>query len=736
MTGQRVVYVALGRFRVRAAAVHAGAMAARGDVVRLVIPDSPDWADLTVADPVRVHRVPAAGALRAARRLVLEGDLASTDLVVAGDLAAVPVAFAASRQGVPVRLEPAPDPHRRPAPADLAVVTPWYPSPNDPFYGAFVRAMLLAVRERFDRVSVLHPEVWSFPAGSTVPPTTIGLMAERIAGRWGNAVVTDEPEGELCRVAVPVLTRGRPYARLALSQVEQLRAGLPGGQIEAPVVHAHTGIYGGVVATRLARPDARVVVTEHATFLPQVLADAAARRLYDEMAERADGLLCVSRHLHDLLLATYPQHRSKLAVVSNVIEFADFPPRPAPPADLLRWLYVGRLAGQKRVPLLVEAFARVAAAEPAATLTLVGSGEGEDEVRARVAELGLTDRVSVRAPVPPDEVGPLLHRHDLLVHASDRETFGLTVVEAVATGTPVLVARSEGPAETMAGLDGVAGAMFDVSDDPQVIVTAFERLRARRDALDLPAARRTMRDRYDVEHVAAALAAVLRPPAAAETAATATGTAAAVGRAAPPGAAGRVLVVAVSPPNVRHVRTFANQMVADGHTVDLVTADELGWRYAGLDPAVRVFELGPAERRRPLPRGEWVMVFAAPARVLGAVRSFTRRRAVLWPEVATAAVQRGHDRWASRFHRLLFQRAYQIVRPRLLWRVFRRRVLPALHPAGYDHVVVSGATGVRIAWKLSRRWPAATVTTALTAPAPAPVDDGAGATLQLASSSK
>ena len=71
----------------------------------------------------------------------------------------------------------------------------------------------------------------------------------------------------------------------------------------------------------------------------------------------------------------------------------------------------------------------------------------------------------------------LLHGHDVLVHASRRETFGMTVVEAVATGMPVLVARSHGPAETLDGHRGRwPGMLFEPTDDPAAIAAAYTKL--------------------------------------------------------------------------------------------------------------------------------------------------------------------------------------------------------------------------------------------------------------------
>jgi glycogen(starch) synthase len=417
------------------------------------------------------------------------------DLVVAGD----PAALSATRH-LSVRLEPSAT-DRRPAPADLAVVSPWYPSPDDPFAGAFVRAATAAVRPGAGRVAILHTENWYYSAKG-YRGLRDGVVAERRA--TGNATVLDTAEGELTRVAVPCPAGGH-YPTYADAQTAVLRAALPTGRIEAPVVHAHTGFMAGIVAARLARPDARLVVTEHATFLPKVFGQAGAQRAYAQMLDRAHVLLCVGGYLRDQLREYFPQHAGKLAVLPNAIDFDRFAVRPEPPREPLRWLYIGRMMAHKGVLPLLDAFALIAAEDPRVTLTLVGDGPLAAQVDARMADLALDKQVTRRAPVPPEEVVPLLHDHDVLVHASTLETFGMTVVEAVATGTPVLVARSQGPAETLAGLEDSAGQLFEPTDDPRIIAEGYRKLRARFDDLDLAGARTELIARYGTEAVAARL---------------------------------------------------------------------------------------------------------------------------------------------------------------------------------------------------------------------------------------
>lgn len=728
-----VLYLALGTYRVRAAREQVKELASSGTRVSLVVLDDAEWKDalaelnrLDGVDVVRVAPGKDAG-WTAAKKLVSakSGPFAQAGTVIAGDAQALPIAWIARRRRP--ELELLLEPHgagRKIEPADLAVLTPWYPSPNNPFAGSFVQAATAAVGDAYERVTVFHTEDWSGKAPGVLGdaiPATVGRLRERSA--LGH--VLDTPEGTVVRVPVP-LTRRKNYAPWVEAQVEAVRSALPTGRIEAPLVHAHAGIYGGVLALRLARPDARVVVTEHATFLDQVFAQEQGERLYGEMLKRADAVVCVGSVLRDQIIERFPKYAAKIGVIPNVVAFDRFVPGPDRSPEMLRWLYVGRLVKQKGVTELLEAFARVAAKEPRATLTMVGHGPLDEELRARGAELELGDRFRILAPVAPEAVGTLMHEYDLLVHASKRETFGMTIVEAIATGLPVLTTRSGGPDETMAGIESMVGALVDVSDDPAVIVDAYWQLRDRADELDLPGARKILEGRYGREAVAkqlldvynGALPPVPELPVAAEAqeskalAAVARAKEAA-GEAAEP--VGRAVVLALTPGKPRRIANFANDLVDRGVEVTLVTAQSTRqWARMGLGPGVPVLSIEDAEKKLRIPRAERFLVYRAPRAVLRRAQKIAaKNRDALGPELAVATVQRAHTKVANAWHKKVFNRTYKEVRPQLLARIAKRRVLPELSLDRVDHVFVSDINSTVTGWKWAKSHPHLKVTTSL-----------------------
>ena len=107
-------------------------------------------------------------------------------------------------------------------------------------------------------------------------------------------------------------------------------------------------------------------------------------------------------------------------------------------------LYVGGLDVRKGVMTLVEAFARIATDIPDARLVLVGDGDWEDAMKRRVAELGLAGRAEFVGRCDRRSVAGWMRACTLLCAPSFGEPYGQNVVEAMASGRPVVLTTEGG----------------------------------------------------------------------------------------------------------------------------------------------------------------------------------------------------------------------------------------------------------------------------------------------------
>jgi glycosyltransferase involved in cell wall biosynthesis len=132
-------------------------------------------------------------------------------------------------------------------------------------------------------------------------------------------------------------------------------------------------------------------------------------------------------------------------------------------ASSSRFLYVGRLATEKGLFDLLEAFRRVHGHDPEATLHLAGSGAIEQELRQRTRTLGIESAVKFLGTKTPEEIGGLLMGSTAMILPSYKEPWGLVVNEALSFGCPVVVSDVCGCVPELVR-DGVTGYSFPAGD--------------------------------------------------------------------------------------------------------------------------------------------------------------------------------------------------------------------------------------------------------------------------------
>jgi glycosyltransferase involved in cell wall biosynthesis len=165
--------------------------------------------------------------------------------------------------------------------------------------------------------------------------------------------------------------------------------------------------------------------------------------------------------------------------------------RPLPSLDVkplsspLRLMAVSRLAPNKRVDHAIHALKCLAASGVEAELTVVGTGEVEGDLRRLALELQLGERVRFTGKLDEEEKNRELQRAHLLLHTSQREGWGLNVIEANCMGTPAVVYPVGGLVDsTVSGVSGwiaaaespeaMARCLAKISISPQ----DYDRIRA------------------------------------------------------------------------------------------------------------------------------------------------------------------------------------------------------------------------------------------------------------------
>jgi glycosyltransferase involved in cell wall biosynthesis len=169
---------------------------------------------------------------------------------------------------------------------------------------------------------------------------------------------------------------------------------------------------------------------------------------------------CMSRmHAARLLAEGYPGTPTVLpGIYAGAVE-----PSPGEEVDGTLAVFAGRLVPEKRVGALVRGFAQARERRDDLRLEIYGDGPERAHVEALVRELGLATAVRVLGHRPEEEVAAALGRAACLATASEREGYGLVVVEAAARGTPSVIVAGPENAATELVHEGVNGAVARTS---------------------------------------------------------------------------------------------------------------------------------------------------------------------------------------------------------------------------------------------------------------------------------
>lgn len=245
---------------------------------------------------------------------------------------------------------------------------------------------------------------------------------------------------------------------------------------EMDVIHVHHPFISGRLARRLKTPEQPLVFTNQTRydiyghylrrmmpFVPEESLGARVTRHAALFANRCDRVIAPSAGLAQVLETwgvTAP-----IEVIPNGIELKRFKrPQSASArtrirkAQRARWniptdaplvVYLGRLAPEKNVAMLLEAFALVRQTVSDARLLLVGDGPSDGELRAYASRLGLDDAAHFAGALPYDEVPTVLMACDLFASCSVSEVHPLTFIEAMAAGLPCVGTLSPGVADTV-----------------------------------------------------------------------------------------------------------------------------------------------------------------------------------------------------------------------------------------------------------------------------------------------
>ena len=210
----------------------------------------------------------------------------------------------------------------------------------------------------------------------------------------------------------------------------------------------------------------RIATTLHGTDITLVGQDPSFHAIAKFSIERSDALTAVSEYLRRETFNAFGCTGCAVEVIHNFIDPDVYDRRKYAvtirdqvPAGRKVLMHISNFRPVKRVRDVVRIFAHVARAMPS-VLVMVGDGPERVTAEKEAEALGVADQTMFLGRI--DAIAPLLAGADLFLLPTERESFGLSALEALACGVPVIGARAGGLPEVVQ--DGVTGVLRDVGD--------------------------------------------------------------------------------------------------------------------------------------------------------------------------------------------------------------------------------------------------------------------------------
>lgn len=271
-----------------------------------------------------------------------------------------------------------------------------------------------------------------------------------------------------------------------------LRAGQAITAFKPDIIHLHhpfvLSLPAIMYAAKLKIPKVLTIHTQYERYayyvspIPHVITNEAIRRIIFNLSDKVDIITTPSQSMKDLI-GNY-KIKKEVAVIPNAIDIDLFREKDEQEIALLRKelqispddiviLYLGRVSLEKNIDKIIKALAIIRDKKiDNFKFVVVGDGTAVKQLNSLANSLGLTEKVKFVGAIEREKVRHYYQIGDIFSFSSTSETFGMVIIEALASGLPVLAVKAPGAVDIITdGLDGIL-----VEDDVYQFAEQLENL--------------------------------------------------------------------------------------------------------------------------------------------------------------------------------------------------------------------------------------------------------------------
>ena len=346
----------------------------------------------------------------------------------------------------------------------LLIIPSWYPTNIHPESGTFFRERALILQRHGFNITIAAHIVHSARDVLKFKP-----------GPNDNMPVSDN---EMIVYKTEALN---PYPKLPKQAFKSYKKSISilvqhiiAKQGKPDLVFIHSSLFAGAaLAKNLHEQSIPFMVSEHLKEF--IIADgwtAFQKACIKDSYNYASRIIVTSAALKNNIQSGFNIIDEKIVLIPNPADVQSFSLRTENIEGPFTFIAIALLRQEKRLDILINAFARLIEKMPDAVLTIVGDGPEKDNLELLSRKLNISKRVNFTGYQRKPAVAEMLRHHHVLVLSSEVETFGVALVEAMTAGLPVIATRCGGPESIVSPDTG----MLVKRNDPFKLAKAMQKM--------------------------------------------------------------------------------------------------------------------------------------------------------------------------------------------------------------------------------------------------------------------
>jgi len=310
----------------------------------------------------------------------------------------------------------------------ILVVTSWFPRPGHPYGGIFIKRQIQALIRSGVEIGVIYPE--------------------KRALRKYMSRDEDYVSNQFLEIRFPVYSVDRIHTKLHYKEIKRKTQKAYKKYVDLKgvpdIILAHSSLYGGVVAKEISGlTGIEYYMLEHSSLITMGQIDF--KKIIEDVLGHAKKVIAVSNFQGLRLDKEYDISKNKIEVLNNHISgvFESNERLIETPKIDFRIVSVGSFRPIKNYKNLIKAFAKFSHLN--CQLRIIGSGPMAEEYVALSQQLGVDKKVVIEGPLAQEEILSRLLSSHMYVCSSHTETFGISLIEALSVGLPILTTSCGGP---------------------------------------------------------------------------------------------------------------------------------------------------------------------------------------------------------------------------------------------------------------------------------------------------